>query len=474
MILIQPYNFLIISNILQNQYYEVNRFIIYRFQKKITLIYKVVCLTLTIILTLLNKYFCCLFLFYFLEPFNFKKNKFKFTNRVKRHLTIFVLLTLFNILFNGYIVLQIIFNLFLYWLSYLISYIVEKIITLYYIKKAKNKLKNIKPNIIAITGSYGKTSCKNYIYEFLKNDYNVLISPKSYNTLNGILLTINKLLKPYHNVLILELGVDKKNGMNKYLKLFSIDIALVTSIGPQHLKTFKSIDNIAFEKNKILNKAKEYSIVNLNNKYISCNLPEDKIITSSTNKNSDINIKIIDENIEKSKLEIKIFNEKYETFTSLLGKHNIENIACCIAVAKAMNVSNDSILKTTMHLKNVEHRLSKILYKNWTIIDDSYNSNYSGFLNAIELFNNIKNYKVIITPGIIESNNETFNKKIADKINTTFDLVILINNPTFKNLIKNYLSFSNFNEAYDYLKEKYIDKSLTILIENDLPDIFIR
>ena len=70
------------------------------------------------------------------------------------------------------------------------------------------------------------------------------MTPHSYNTLNGVLLTINNLLKPYHEILILEIGVDCKKGMDKFTKYFDFDYCLVSAIGNQHIKTFKSIENI--------------------------------------------------------------------------------------------------------------------------------------------------------------------------------------------------------------------------------------
>ena len=129
-----------------------------------------------------------------------------------------------------------------FYITYFISLFFESILQKINIKKAKTKLKLYNTKIIAITGSYGKTSCKNYTKTLIDSTYNTLISPMSYNTLNGLLITINTYLKPYHEVLIVEIGVDRKNGMNKFLKHFKFDICLVTCIGNQHLKTFKNID----------------------------------------------------------------------------------------------------------------------------------------------------------------------------------------------------------------------------------------
>lgn len=474
--LIHPYYFVITSNILQNQYYDFKRFFYYKITNKIRFVFKILIVLISFYLTFLNEYFCYLSLVFFYEPFNKKKLNIKITKRIIRQIIIFLILSFMNtFLINYSIIIIMAFNLFLYWFSFIFSLLIEKIISFYYLKKALKKINRKDLIIVGITGSYGKTSCKNYLYEFLKNKYNVLKTKESYNTFNGILITINKYLKTYHNVLILEFGVDKKNGMNKFLKFININIALVTAIGRQHLKTFKTIANIAKEKNKLLNHAKDFAILNIDDKNIKTNIDNSKIITVSTKTNADINLTILKEENFMTSLKIKIYKKEYLANCSLLGKHNLENLVCCIGIAKALNIEDLSIIETIAILKNVNHRLSKLIYHNWTIIDDSYNSNIKGFLNAIDLFKNLNTFKVIITPGIIESkNNDLYDKKLAEKIKQTFDLIILIKNPSFEKYIPNKLSFLNFNNAYDYLKEKYFHKSLSILIENDLPEIFIR
>lgn len=449
------------------------------------IIVKFIFLLLVFLLSfLLHKYFLILLPLIFIDKTSNKIIKFKWSKRIKRQFLIFeivnitmFLFTVFNSDSFWFITLSFILNLLLYWLAFLISVTVEKIIQLQYIKQAKTKLKKYNVLVIAITGSYGKTSCKNYIYDLLKNDYNVLATPKSYNTLNGLLKTINNDLKTYHEIFIAEIGVDHKNAMDKYIKLFDIDIGVVTKIGNQHIKTFKTIENIQKEKNKILNNSKRFAIINLddpliNKEFVKCNK-----IQISTNKanNYDINVEIEKIYNNKTFLNITIFDKTYSSHTTLLGKHNLENLACAIGVAKALNVDDNYIIQTIKKLKNVEHRLSISYQNNWTIIDDSYNSNIIGFINALDVLKSSAYTKVLITPGIIEQkNNEKQDAQIANKIIDCCDLILLINSPSFGNKIANKLVFNSFKDAYNYLINKYHDAKLTILIENDLPDIFLK
>lgn len=466
------YIFFAKTNILQKQYYSSKRYVLYVLDNPYLFIKNIIALS-SILLSFINTHFSILFLLFYVESFKNKTIKFKFTNRVKRHLIIFLILNmisliLFLIIKKFPIYLMITIYALMYWISFVFSVFIEKIILFHYINKAKNKLKECKTKIIAITGSYGKTSCKNYIYELIKDKYNVLITNKSYNTLNGILLTINNYLKPYHEYLILEIGVDEVNGMNKFIKHFKFDIGLITCIGHQHIKTFKGIDNIAKEKIKLLYNCKECVVINEDDKYLNKLNFNIKKITCSINKNSFINVvrRSIDE------IDVIINNNTYSSKYYLLGKHNLNNLALSIGVAKALNIDDVHIISHIERLKNVKHRLSLSIFNNWKIIDDSYNSNINGFLNALDELNNSENLKILITPGIIE--NKDSNKLLIDKINNICDLVLLTSNFKTFDKIKNKMKFNSFIEAFNYLKNNYMNTNITLLIENDIPEIFLR
>ena len=458
------FSFLDKTNILQNQYYSFNRFLIYQKQHPLKLIYK-----LTII-ALIN--------------LTYKRNKIKkikFTKRIIRQFIIYIVLNLFNIIFLMFLkekiyIYIIIYNLIIYWISFIVSIFIEQIILCINIKKAKNKIKQYNVKIIGITGSFGKTSCKNYIYELLKDKYQVLMTPKSYNTLNGLLLTINLYLKPYHEIFLAEIGVDKINSMNKYFKIFNFDVGLITTIGKQHLKTFKSIANIAKEKNKLLEHSLNV-IINLDDPLISLPHAYKNKVTFSVRNNIDADIKlnVIKQEINNTLLELKINDCLYQTTTILLGKHNISNLAAAISVAKLLNINDDYIVNTIQYLKNVPHRLSLIYQDGLTILDDSYNSNLIGFINALDVLNNANNMKILITPGIIETNKDHYQDNLlAQKINDICDLSLLIGKPTFKDLVNKKLEFDCFLDAYKYVLKNFKNKDVTLLIENDVPDIYLK
>ncbi len=465
-------------NILQKQYYNLKRLFIYLMQNKY-LQYEIVInvfILLTIFLKIKIISFILAFCFYFFI-FKDKLIKFKLTKRVIRNILVFNIIIPFLFMFNFYEATLMFYAFFIF--SFSLSILIEKMIQNKYIKKAKNKLKTIKPLIIVITGSYGKTTTKNFIYEIINKDYRVCTTKKSYNTLNGILMTINNDLKPFHEILILEIGLDTRNGINKFKKIIDANIGIVTKIGKQHLSTFKSFKNIINEKNKLFDLVKEngYAILNIDDKNINnTNL---KVInkTISTNQMANYYIDKIEYNELETKFSLHIGMKEYKCSTFLHGTHNLSNLLLSIAVADILNINHFHIIQKIASLKNVEHRLSYEKKNNWLIIDDSYNSNYEGFLSSCDLLSRMNNYKILISPGLIESTLTNKEKDIMyKKINISCDLFCIIEkNDFFKDYpFENQKRFTNFKDCMEYLNKNYYETNSSVLIENDLPDIFIK
>lgn len=425
---------------------------------------------------------------------NLKNNrlKLKYTKRLLRLLEMdFLFLCgclLINPLINGLLVINA-FYILVNILVIFVSNCIEKLILLKYYKQAKKRLKTYNPFIIGITGSCGKTSIKNYIYECLKNDKIIYKSPKSYNTLVGDLITINKYLNSYNNTFVLEMGLAYKNDIKKITKLIKPNISIISEILPSHLETMKSIDNIVNEKMQIINNMKENGIIIINddNEYIKNNIDKYNINNNQIIKvgfNSDNDYYCSSYILKKDGIEFvlcdNINKKEYKMNTMLIGKHNIYNILIVFALLKYLNINNDQIIKNISELKNYENRLEIKKYNELTILNDSYNSNINGFINALDVLSLYDTKKYIITPGIVEAGKETINiiNKISEKIINICDYCYLINNKNTKYFIK-YFKENNFNnytikqtffEAFEEIK----NKEITVLIENDLPDFYLE
>ena len=176
---------------------------------------------------------------------NFGKSNYKI--RISKNLIVIVLGILFNRNDIALVALTVLstFSFYTTFLSLIINTPIEKLIYKHFENMAKNKLSSMKNlKVIGITGSYGKTSCKNILNDILSIKFNTLSTPKSLNTFNGLMITINNQLDKFDDVFIAEMGAYVRGEINGLCDLVNPKYGIITSIGTAHLKTFGSEENI--------------------------------------------------------------------------------------------------------------------------------------------------------------------------------------------------------------------------------------
>lgn len=268
---------------------------------------------------------------------------------------------------------------------------IENRINKWYYDDAKRILAQ-NPNriVIGITGSYGKTSTKNVIAQTLSRDYNVLATPASYNTLMGVIRTIREQMKPTHQVFIVEMGAREPGDIKEICDLVLPDFGIITSIGPQHLETFKTIENIAKTKGEMFEGIKPGGKAFVN-------LADDRV--KGLPKRSDIEYVGFGENTFECSDVAKCYLSKNMNIsgdgtgfdlsfpsgitlcvnTKLLGAHNVSNVLCALSVANELNADMLRIMASLSDVRPTEHRLSlRKGRKGQVIIDDAFNSNPIG------------------------------------------------------------------------------------------------
>jgi len=363
-------------------------------------------------------------------------------------------------------------------------YPVELLISKYYQRNAKKKLFNFQTDIVGITGSYGKTSTKNFLFSFLKDKYITLATEKSYNTLNGVSKNINELLTSDHQIMIVEMGASHVNDITKLVKLSKPKYGIVTAVGPQHLETFKTIDNILNEKMKLIDSLPNngVGIINGDNEYIKGYEIKSKckIITFGMNENCDYQAEIIKASIKGIIFKIKHQGNEVHLKTRLLGKHNVYNILASFALAVELKVPIKDIIYQVSILESIPHRLSVERVGEFTLIDDAFNSNIVGFRSALEILKEENTVRILVTPGIVEAGHleEKINYELAKEISQSCDFVVLLKTKSSSYIKKGLqdLDYKNLVEVEDVktalvlIKQNY--SSAVVLIENDISDIY--
>lgn len=416
--------------------------------------------------------------------------KLKLTKRIKRLflclllinsilITLLLMLISFKSIIRVSSILVILENV-LILISALIMIPVEYLIYLYYKRKCQKKLKNVGCKKIAIVGSFGKTSTKALLYEVLKEDFITFRTKESYNTLNGICLSVNEMLDKNTEIAIFEFGATKSGDIKKLIDLVKPDLGIVTALGKQHLETFKSIDNIINEKMRLCNSVDKV-ILNID----CCNTKKvaDKYenkITVSCFENADFLAQNIVYNREGLKFEVISNDEKYFITTKILGRHNIYNILEIIAIASLLGIKKETIEKSIASFSGEDNRLKLSDFQGEVVLNDSYNSNIVGFRNALEVLRMYEVYKVLITPGIVEAGKDAYkiNYSLGEDIKKSCDMVILVKNEASEYIKTSLidLGFSNVIMVDDFLSGfkiyKKIEKEKILLIENDISDIY--
>lgn len=416
--------------------------------------------------------------------------KLKVTGRIKR---LFICLLLVNSIFITLVlmfipiksivvamsVLVILENV-LILISALIMMVIEYLIYLYYKKKCQKKLKEVDCKKIAIVGSFGKTSTKALLYEVLKDSFITFRTIKSFNTLNGICLSVNDMMDKNTEIAIFEFGASKVNDIKKLIDLVKPDLGIITSIGEQHLETFKSIDNIVNEK-MLLAKSVKTIILNIddeNIKKVKDNY--DNKITVSLERNADFVAKNIVYNLEGLKFDVISKDTTYSITTEILGRHNIYNILEVVALSSFLKVEKEVIEKNIASFSGEENRLKLCEFYGERVLNDSFNSNIVGFKNALEVLRMFDKYRVLITPGIVEAGEKSneLNYSLGEEIMKSCSLVILIKNKSSEYIYSSLkdLGFNNVVFVNDFFSGfkiyKNIKQEKILLIENDISDIY--
>ena len=420
-----------------------------------------------------------------------------YTERVKRQIVVYTLLVLLilipTLLGQAYFLIPLI-VFFVPWLFiYLMGAItspIEAAIRKHYMDDARRILKehdSLKK--IGITGSYGKTTTKNIIQSMIGEKYHSLMTPASFNTPNGITITIREQLKPIHQVFVCEMGADHVGDIEELVDFVQPQIGVVTSIGPQHLATFGSQENITNEKMKMIERLPKdgVGIVNYDNEFIRNYVIQNKDIKviryGIENEDVDYRAKDITYTNKGSSFTVIMPEGELSIQTQLLGEHNVLNILSAIACAKVLDIDDITIQKAAKNMKQIEHRLEKKTINGYTFIDDAFNANPVGSKRALDVLSKMSGKRVIVTPGMIDLGEEQdrYNREFGEQMKDKVDMVILVGKTQTK-AIQEGLKNVNFPEediyVVDTVQEAFklvytkCSKEDTILLENDLPDAF--
>ena len=454
----------------------------------------------------------CMKYYLYLKKTNTKK-KLVYTARVKRLiLTDSILVILLLVLIGVFLgvsriagafailtTLQIIALVIVNW----INRPVEGMINQHYINDAKKKLRSVPDlTVIGVTGSYGKTSVKYYLDTLLKEHFEVLITPESYNTPMGVVKTIRSSLKPSHQIFICEMGARHVGDIKEICDIVHPEHGIITSVGPQHLETFFNMDNIVNTKFELADALPEVGLLFLNgdNEYIRnySGKYKNKIFytTGEWAKARELESQIEEGEVPQyyqtgdvklsrtgTEFTVTAPDGEKETFQMrLLGEHNVINVAGAVAVANTLGIPLKQLKVPVRRIQPVAHRMQLLERGNYTIIDDAFNSNPVGSRAAVETLKQFEGVRILITPGMVElgEKEEEYNYKFGTYAADCCDYILLVGEkhtaPIHKGVLESGFSqercrvFEKLEDALSFAYSIKAEGHKFILLENDLPD----
>ncbi len=364
----------------------------------------------------------------------------------------------------------------------------QKAVNNRYIGEARRKIEDMKSSgliVIGITGSYGKTSVKFFLTDLLSGKYNVLCTPKNFNTDLGVTRTIREDLNATHQIFVCEMGARHVRDIKDICDIVHPKYGIITSIGPQHLETFGSVQNIINTKFELYDSIPDDGMMFLNydNEYIRQHTGDRPQTGFGMDESADFRLADLSMSSSGSRFTMILDGEPVEFVTGLIGEYNIMDIAASIAVAYSLGVSIKDLKRRVKKLSPVEHRL-QLLPRNGrvSIIDDAYNSNPNGFRGAVDTIGYFDAVKIIVTPGMIELGEKEYelNYEAGKHAAEVCDYVILVGKNQTKPLQDGVSSVESFDSGRLFVVDRLEQvwpiinnipgSDLVVLLENDLPD----
>jgi UDP-N-acetylmuramoyl-tripeptide--D-alanyl-D-alanine ligase len=263
---------------------------------------------------------------------------------------------------------------------------------------------------------------------------------------------------------------------------------VITSIGPQHLDTFHSLENIIntkFELADAVDKAHGTMFLNLDSEPVRERTPK-KSIGYGTDSAYDCYATDVVYHESGASFTVVCNGETIPLTTRLLGQHNILNITAAVPVARHFGVEIPDIQYAVSTLKPTEHRLEvKTTTGGATLIDDAYNANPAGCLEAVNVLGRFENKKkIIVIPGLVELGDKEYesNFNLGVKAGQTCDQIVLVGLNRSKPIADGVRS-TDFNQENLHIVASFkdamallnptLDENCALLLENDLPDNYL-
>ena len=350
---------------------------------------------------------------------------------------------------------------------------IERILGNRWVQQASARLQSSGAKVVAITGSYGKTSTKQYAAHLLAGKFRTVASPASFNNRMGLARAINEHLVPGTEVFIAEMGTYGPGEIEELTRWIRPDVAAMVAIGPVHLERFRTLERIVAAKSEILDRA-GIGVISVDHPLLAGLALERKetmdVITVSGD-GADARVTVEGDLIRVDGVELGA--APTEVFPV--------NLAVAVGIGMALGVEPGDMASRLNGLPRPEHRQAlSSSERGFTVIDDTFNSNPAGARMALGLLDRVGNggRKVVVTPGMVELGPDQFDQNLAFAAESAAvaDDLLIVGRTNRDALLRGSAKggaavtvVTSREEAVDWVRRN-LGPGDAVLYENDLPD----
>ncbi len=353
----------------------------------------------------------------------------------------------------------------------------ERSIATSFVEQAVARLERIRPLIVGITGSYGKTSTKNHLAVLLQGHDGVVASPRSYNNRAGLSRAINENLADGTTIFIAEMGTYGPGEIAELCSWCPPEISVVTAIGPVHLERMKSLDAIERAKFEITETARVV-VLNVDDERLATWVQRlessGKKVRTAGSRSDSASVRVVE---REGQWEILIDGTPRGSIPVVPGLQPT-NLACAIGAALEIGTGETEILRQLQFVMPVANRANvAVAPSGVTVIDDTFNANPASAKASIALLATLPrvNRRVVVTPGLIELGPEQFDANLSlarDVRGVGADLVV-VGRTNAASLERGYGAkvqrFARRDQAVTWVRTTLASGD-GVLYLNDLPD----
>lgn len=341
-----------------------------------------------------------------------------------------------------------------------------------WVDKAGRKLEAVRAEVVAITGSYGKTSTKNYTAHLLTGSRRTVASPASFNNRMGLARAINENLTPGTQVFVAEMGTYGPGEIARLCEWIPPKVAAMVAIGPVHLERFRSEERIVAAKSEILDRA-EVGVICVDHPLLaelaSSRAQEMDIVEVSTGERGRVVVTDTHVTIDGR----IVADTPKEVFRA--------NLAVALGICLALGVDTEEATQRIGDLPMSEHRQTVLQAEGgFAIIDDTFNSNPAGVRRGLKVLSMVGagGQKAVVTPGMVElgPRQENENEDFASQAATVADHLVIVGKTNRKALLRGAENGRATVTVVDSREQgvawvtEHLGPGDAVLYENDLPD----